>query len=358
VRVGSMLPCVHSLQLNTMALDAVVALGLDSVWLPDHMIGFVHPALWPEFPAAAGLPDPDAFLDPFVLAAALGTKTTLSLGTCVTDATRRRGVDHARTALSLHDACEGGFILGIGAGEAESLVPFGYDYSRPAGNLERALKELRAILDDGHLPGEPEARTGLDRTNGIPQVWVAAQGGRSLRLAGRHGDGWLTVEPDPARYEANRQVVLDAANDASRPMPIQAMFPVTILGESRAAVLDLLESNPLVKLVALWADGADWARHGLVHPSGADIRGRQMIPHALDPARLRRLAPRIPVELVEDFVFIGNAEEIAERIEPYAKAGLEHLVLADFTGIAQPPEAMPTAAAQLGKLAALLHAWD
>lgn len=36
--------------------------------------------------------------------------------------------------------------------------------------------------------------------------------------------------------------------------------------------------------------------------------------HDLDPDELRELAPRIPMELVEELMFIGNATEIAERL--------------------------------------------
>ena len=58
-------------------------------------------------------------------------------------ATRRRGADLARTALTLQQNGRGEFILGIGSGEAESLLPFGYPFDRPVGLLEQAL--LRGI---------------------------------------------------------------------------------------------------------------------------------------------------------------------------------------------------------------------
>jgi len=79
------------------------------------MMGLTHPGVWPLFPASVALPDPDALLDPFCVAAALGPTTELPMGLCVTDATRRRGPDLARAALTLQDACRGGFTLGIGA---------------------------------------------------------------------------------------------------------------------------------------------------------------------------------------------------------------------------------------------------
>ncbi|MFV1365335.1 hypothetical protein AAHH97_18110 [Mycolicibacterium elephantis] len=55
--------------------------------------------------------------------------------------------------------------------------------------------------------------------------------------------------------------------------------------------------------------------------------------HDLDPDELRELAPRIPVELVEELMFIGNATEIAERVSGYAANGLEHTIAASVTGV-------------------------
>src|ERR1700760_2786174 len=100
MRLGMLLPTVHSIAVNDAALRAGEALGVDDVWVLDHMMGLTHPAIWPEFPAAQALPDPDALLDPFCVAAALGPTTALPIGTCVTDATRRRGADLARAAMT------------------------------------------------------------------------------------------------------------------------------------------------------------------------------------------------------------------------------------------------------------------
>src|SRR5262245_29293437 len=122
-----MLPSAHSVALNQQLAEAAGPLGVDTLWLPDHLLGFWHPELWREFPAAQAIPDPDAFLDPFVIAAAIGGRTELPIGLCVTDSTRRRGIDLVRSALTLQEVCKGGFILGVGSGETESTVPFGYE---------------------------------------------------------------------------------------------------------------------------------------------------------------------------------------------------------------------------------------
>jgi phthiodiolone/phenolphthiodiolone dimycocerosates ketoreductase len=77
-----------------------------------------------------------------------------------------------------------------------------------------------------------------------------------------------------------------------------------------------------------------WAKYGMRHPSGDRCRGLvDLIYHDLDPQQLREFAPTIPFELVEEFMFIGNASEIADRVSGYADNGLEHVIVGDGTGI-------------------------
>lgn len=358
MRLGLLLPTMQSIDVNRAALGAAEQVGVDDVWVLDHMMGLTHPAIWPLFPASAALPDPDALLDPFCVAAALGPTTDLPLGTCVTDATRRRGGDLARAALTLHDICRGGFVLGVGSGEAESIVPFGYDYDAPVGNVERALRDIRSMLDHGQMP-DGVGRTGLTRdgARGVPQVWVAAQHPRMLRLTGRYADGWLPLPSSVDTYRAQFEVVKDAAAKAGRPTPVASLVPATILGDSRADVLQTLERLPVARLIAYYLPAATWRAYGLEHPGGPDCRGQaDIIPHTIDAERLVEIADTIPVELVEELAWLGNADEIAERVAPYADCGASHLMLGDVTGTTYAPaEAARVIGEQLPRLRALLQ---
>jgi phthiodiolone/phenolphthiodiolone dimycocerosates ketoreductase len=82
-----------------------------------------------------------------------------------------------------------------------------------------------------------------------------------------------------------------------------------------------------------------------------------LIPHQLDPDELRTVAPQIPIELVEELAWLGNAEEIADRIKPFAVAGATHLMLGDVTGTTYAPEdSMRVLGTQLPRLKSLLEA--
>ena len=221
-----------------MALRGAEALGVDDVWINDHLMGWTHPALWPDYPAAAVIPDPDAFLDPFVVAGALAQSTELRMGFCVTDTTRRRGPELARAGLTLNQICRGGFVLGVGAGEAESILPFGYEWDKPVGMLERALVELRSLLDTGEMPGDSVGRTGIDRDgeHGIPDIWVASMKPRSLKLTGRYAEGWMPIGTTPEAYEESFAIVNQAADEAGRPAPEASVLFPALFGESRDQV--------------------------------------------------------------------------------------------------------------------------
>ncbi|MBW2360080.1 MAG: LLM class flavin-dependent oxidoreductase [Deltaproteobacteria bacterium] len=332
-----MLGSMHPFESNLEALRMAEALDVDSLWLPDHLLGLDHPELRAESPYAQMVEDPDGWLDPFCVSTALAMQTELPLGINVTDGTRRRAPDVARTALTLQHMCRGGFNLGVGSGEAESLVPFGYPFDKPVGRLEEFLVELRCLLDTGRMPQGGPARTGIPLESGMgkPRIWVGGQGPRMLRLTGQYADGWLPAwSMEPRDYAAKRSVIARHAEAAGRRTPECGLFRTIFLGESRERLAEALERQPIAKLNALFIEGALWERHGIEHPAGAHSRGLvDVVVYDLDAEELRALAPRIPFELIEEFYTFGNADEVAQRFETYGPAGLEHLVLAVGMGI-------------------------
>jgi phthiodiolone/phenolphthiodiolone dimycocerosates ketoreductase len=331
-----MLPSMHPLESNLETLRMAEAIDADSVWTPDHLLGFYHPDLWSENPLSQFVDDPDCWLDPFCVSAVLAMQTELPLGIGVTDATRRGAPDVARSALTLHHMSRGGFNLGIGSGEAESLVPFGYPFDKPVGRCEAFLAELRCLLDTGRMP-QGSGRIGIppETEMGRPRVWVGGHGPRMLRLTGQYGDGWLPawrMEPDD--YAEKRAAIARHAEAAGRPTPECGLHVAVVLGESRDRQAELFEEEPLAKLAAIFVAGERWQCYGLEHPAGPNSRGLiDVVVHDLDVEELRALAPRIPLELVEEFYFLGSADEVFPRLAAYAPAGLEHVVASVAAGV-------------------------
>jgi phthiodiolone/phenolphthiodiolone dimycocerosates ketoreductase len=333
VQVGVVLPCSFPLRQTISALSAAEGSGADSIWLTDHLLGVAHPELCDLTKAAEQ--DPDCWLDPMVVSAALGTRTGLPVGLAVTDGIRRRPADVARAAFTLSHLCPGGFNLGIGAGEAMNLIPFGYPFSHPVRDLETFLVDLGRLLDGLPLRGPGYTASKL-AARGIarPAIWVAGHGPRMLRLTGEHGDGWLPAWPMSARdYGERLRTVSDVAAAAARPTPRAALYVNVLLGESRDAVLAELDAAPFSKLRALGAPGWLWDKHGVTHPGGPTSGGFvDLVIQEHDPRALRELAPRIPSALLADMWFVGSETEVMDRIRTYELAGCEQVVLADASG--------------------------
>lgn len=337
MRVGMTLPAMSPFAGTEQLLSLYEQSGFDSYWAPDHLLGVFHPKLWPDIALSALGPDPDAFYDPFCYGARLSTLTNLPYGISVTDATRRGAADLARSALTLNELLPGGFVLGIGSGEAESLLPFGYPFDKPVSVLENVLGDLRHLLDTGRMPSGP-GRTGLPLKadgKGGPAVWVAGHGPRMLRLTGRYGDGWIPAWwMSPKEYGEKLAVVAGHAAAAGRPRPVASLLRFTLFAESTDRAAEMFEAAPLAKLFGLFATAPMWEAAGLTHPLGSTSKGFvDVVVHDLDADDLRDLAPTIPFEMVQKVLCVGNAEELARQFEDYAKAGMEHMVLANITGL-------------------------
>jgi alkanesulfonate monooxygenase SsuD/methylene tetrahydromethanopterin reductase-like flavin-dependent oxidoreductase (luciferase family) len=162
---------------------------------------------------------------------------------------------------------------------------------------------------------------------------VAAHGPRALRLAGTYGDGWISVFVSPEVYRDQREAVAQHAASAGRPTPPSRCTLIVVLGESREEVAARLHSEPLAKLIAMLAPAELWSAFGLEKPGAGTAGYRDMLLHDIDPDVLARVAPEIPVELLEAAgIHLGNAAEIAELLYPYQDAGVDLLTIANFSG--------------------------
>jgi len=192
-------------------LRTTLPLGLDqldyydsgryhSIWLPDHMVSFWPDSIWtPEFTdLATASPSPHRHLDAMAVAsaAAVMTKNT-PLATSVVDTVRRHPAMLAQTAITIDHLSKGRFILGLGSGETENTVPYGFDFSKPVGRFEEALQVIRLLWQsegpvdfDGKFYKLHHARMDAELYDGrCPPIWIGAGGPRMLEITGRYADG-------------------------------------------------------------------------------------------------------------------------------------------------------------------------
>src|SRR3546814_17414965 len=118
-----------------------------------------------------------------VAAAAAVLTKNVPLATSVVDTVRRHPSLLAQSALTIDHLAKGRFILGLGSGETENTVPYGFDFSKPVGRLEAALKVIRLLWDsegqvdlDGQFFNLHHARLDTATYAGkFPRIWVGAR---------------------------------------------------------------------------------------------------------------------------------------------------------------------------------------
>ena len=275
------------------------SVGFESLWLWDHLLGLWHTEAHEQIALAELLPEGDAFFDPYVLATGCGQHWNGAIGTGVTCTTRRHPVVTAQCALSAqHFLPSGEFILGVGSGEAEGTVPYGYEYGRPVGRFEEAVQIIRHFFDSTEpldFKGEhfviDGGRMALRPPEGKPrpQIWGAAHGPRMLDICGRYCDGWLPAFPQPPEeYAARAERIRAAAREAGRPDPIMAAMFFPVSGESREKVVRDANADPLFKSVGLMISD-EWLQRyaGTFAPRAGQPRHRR---HRAPPLLARRRA--------------------------------------------------------------------
>lgn len=321
----------------------------DHFWLADHHRGVFPTQLWNrKYTSAARLtPNPDAYFEPTVTLARVAGRSRLTVGTTVTDAIRRNPADLARTWLTLHHATGGRAVLGIGAGERENTEPYGLPMDRCVSQLEETLRAVRAAWSSGGQPIDfdgdwtqwKQACFGLPGYRGtFPPIWVAAQGPRTLRIAGTLGDGWIGMQQDvgPEEWVELARTVARARRQAGRDLESFDVAAVifTALAPDREA-LDEVLSHPVMRILPLIFGDSVWQRVGLEHPFGKGSLGfTDTGPEALTTEELIEVGSKTPVELLNAICYTGTAADVAKRLEVLVDGGARHVLLMDLSAVA------------------------
>jgi len=328
------------------------ARGYDSVWWPCHLMGWHPRSAWiPEItPLAEVQKNADVYFDPVPAIAAVGAQTQrIRLGIGVTDVIRRHPAMLAQSILTLDHITRGRVILGLGAGEALNLTPYGLPFEKVASRLKEGLRIIRLLWEadapvdfEGEFWQLRDAVLGLEPYEGrCPPIWVAAHGPRMLRITGQLADGWLPTRMDPQEYAEKLAVIRQAAVEADRPAEAvtPGMLAYTVLDEDRAVCRRLLE-HVLVKGLCLLLPAEIFERFGAEPPLGRGSSGfHHYIPTRVGKEEALTAMGKVPREVAEYYTVHGTPEDAAEQIQELATAGLRHIVLWNITAFADPTRA-------------------
>ena len=259
-------------------VDAALECGFAAVSANDH---FVFPAPWLDGPTA--------------LAAVAGRSGGMKLVTTLALAPLRGPVPLAK-ALSALDILSGGQVIaGLGPGSSEAdYQSVGMPFEQRWQRFDEAVELLRALLGPGTAAGGsyyPAPAAGLSppprQRGGIP-LWIGSWGSLAgLRRVARLGDGWLAsaYNTTPEAFAAARELLGEELRRQHRP---SGDFP-----------------HALVTMWTWVTDKRSDAERVLTEIVGPLVRR--------DPAELRGR------------ICVGPADECAELLSRYARAGCERI---------------------------------
>ena len=181
--------------------------GFDSIWVPDHLL-FIPPGTVPEAWS--------------LLAATAVSTNNAILGTCVSDPHRYNPAVLAQKVATVDQISRGRVVLGLGAGEAMNLEPFGIEWKKPVSKLIEAVKIIRKLWAGEILTYEgkfwkfKEAFLQITPIHGKVPIYFGANSSRTLRLTGEMADGWLSLPLSPELYKKRLELVQKGADKAGR----------------------------------------------------------------------------------------------------------------------------------------------
>jgi F420-dependent oxidoreductase-like protein len=192
--------------------------------------------------ASYGLPQIFALDAMSVLAIVAREVPRIELSTGVVPTYSRHPLTMAQQALTVQQASNGRFVLGIGLSHQMVIeTMFGLSFDKPVRHMREYLSVLMPLLRDGSVSFEGETISsqiaiGVEPRL-TPPVVIAALGEQMLRLAATMADGTVTWMTGPATLASHTvPTITAAAEKAGRPAPrVLASLPICVTSDVDAA---------------------------------------------------------------------------------------------------------------------------
>jgi coenzyme F420-dependent glucose-6-phosphate dehydrogenase len=277
--------------------------GLDSVWISDHLQPWRH----------EGGHAPNAL----AAMAAIGERTDrVVLGTSVLTPTfRYNPAVLAQQFATLALLNPGRVVLGVGTGEALNEISVGLaewpEFKERWARLREAVRLLRELWAGERVTFEGDYYRTVDATiydrpeGGVP-IWVAAGGPQMAKYAGRVGDGFICT--------------------SGKGMDLYTDKLLPAVEEGRAASDAQRDFSRMIEIKLSYAPTRDQALENCRFWAPLSLSAEQK--HQLDdPVEMAAAADALPIEQVASrWIVATTPEEVLAEVRPYVEAGFDHLV--------------------------------
>lgn len=319
MRFGNLLsPPVASVERAIKIAIQSEELGFHSLVFPDHTL-MVPPGLTPNA---------------FVLMSAIAVKTQrIVLGTGVTDFVRYHPSILAQFFATLSHIAPNRVFLGVGAGEAMNIKPFGLRWEKFA-MLKEGIEIVKRLWNGETFSYEGKAFR-LDKaflqitpTQPIP-IYLGANGKKTRELAKMLCEGWMPIAETPKTYRENLKDVIRGAERVGRKIDeidtaLQIYTAVDL--DSKKA---MERAKQYAGLVISAMEKVEQAGYSVDLPK--DFPKKFYYENLLltddSIARFVEFSSRVSEEILADFFLVGNVEEVISKIEEFSKAGVKHLMI-------------------------------
>jgi 5,10-methylenetetrahydromethanopterin reductase len=255
--------------------------------------------------------------DPYVsLALAARATRTLQLGTLLDTPVLRHPSVLAGSICTVAQLAPGRIHLGLGI--CDTAVRFNGLAPASVSTLEEATTATRAFIAGVALEVGASRPARLSHATAVP-VWIAAQGPKTLRMAGRVADGvWIRVGTHPANLKLAWDAVCAGAREGGRdPSDIQLglIFHTAVstdLGQARAMGKAIAAGYYEYSPFLFDAAGYEW--------NGADphLLREQAYPdfhHHRDPVHAGSVVDFLDDTIADAFALHGDWDQISSQLQ-------------------------------------------
>jgi alkanesulfonate monooxygenase SsuD/methylene tetrahydromethanopterin reductase-like flavin-dependent oxidoreductase (luciferase family) len=268
-------------------------------------------------------------LDPAPVLTEIALRTTrIHLASAILSVWGRTPATLAMTAATLHQVCEGRYVLGLGA-STKALVEGFHDtaFEHPAAKLRDVVTKVRALLTGqpaalGHVPAARPLRLGQPPAPEVP-IWVAALGQHTTRVAAELVPALVARDRLPG-WAAQLRQLREAAAPHARPLTVAA-GPLAAVDDNAEAARDIAASCTAWYLTAM---GEVYARS--VSGQGYAAQVQAIIAANPRPSPRRGTVPPGAEAVLGQLAAYGTRDQVREQLQPWDRA-------ADIVTIMLPP---------------------
>ncbi|UCE29039.1 MAG: LLM class flavin-dependent oxidoreductase [Candidatus Bathyarchaeota archaeon] len=300
-------------------------LGFDSVWYPDHMVGGNPSIQWPEL---------------FTTLTTMGINTSkVTVASLATDPLKRHPSVIAQSLATIDGIVGGRTALGIGAGEAMNLAPYGIPISNLYGKLREAIQVIKLLWTASHENPAKFEGSFFSLSDAFlqikpirkphPPIYVGAFGPRMLEMTGELGDGWIPFSHTPETYrKCLNGSIKKGAEKAGRTLSDiePAFLAATSISNDREQARKGIE-RAAKRFLVLLPRVLQMVAPQIKHPGDAYALAYWMGRlKAEDMKVISDIAEQIPTDIALRTVFWGTPDDCVEQVESFIKAGCRHII--------------------------------